>query len=275
MILATFGAAQHRRQATVVLEERAQALQERRSAVLARHRQHVLAMQRRSRSGLPQDVGDVLLDEVRLALFDDENRALAFAEANELGVDQRVRDVHHVQRNLRLAEHIGQPEPLQRPQDRVVAATLDGEADVVRVLREELVELALFDELDGGRPAVLDLLLLMQKARRRQHDAAHVAHRVLHRLLDRECGATVFRGNELPMHMAGADPQLQHDRRAARLRQVEAVLDGLHDARQVRTRIQQPDLRLHRKGVAALLHDRRALAVILADDDERSAEHAA
>lgn len=39
--------------------------------------------------------------------------------------------------------------------------------------------------------------------------------------------------------------------------------------------IEQPHLRLHREGVAALLHDRRALAVVFAHDDERAAQHAA
>ena len=40
-------------------------------------------------------------------------------------------------------------------------------------------------------------------------------------------------------------------------------------------RVEQPDLRLHREGVAALLHDRGAFAVVLADDDQRAAGDAA
>ena len=40
---------------------------------------------------------------------------------------------------------------------------------------------------------------------------------------------------------------------------------------QIGARVEQPELRFHRKGVAALLHDRRAFAVILADDDQRAA----
>jgi len=48
-----------------------------------------------------------------------------------------------------------------------------------------------------------------------------------------------------------------------------------HDRRQVRARVEQPDLRLHREGVAALLHDRGAFAVVFADDDERAAGDAA
>ena len=45
--------------------------------------------------------------------------------------------------------------------------------------------------------------------------------------------------------------------------------------RQVRPRVEQPHLRLHREGVAALLHDAGALAVVLADDDQRAAGHTA
>ena len=50
---------------------------------------------------------------------------------------------------------------------------------------------------------------------------------------------------------------------------------ALHDRGQVRARVEQPDLRLHREGMAALLHDRGAFAVVLADDDQRAAGHAA
>ena len=45
----------------------------------------------------------------------------------------------------------------------------------------------------------------------------------------------------------------------------------LDDAGQVGPRVQQPDLRLHRKRMAALLHDGGALAIVLADDDQRPA----
>ena len=48
----------------------------------------------------------------------------------------------------------------------------------------------------------------------------------------------------------------------------EAFLDHAHHRRQIGARIQKPDLRLHREGVGALLHDRGAFAVILADHDQ-------
>ena len=48
------------------------------------------------------------------------------------------------------------------------------------------------------------------------------------------------------------------------------MVHRLDDGRQVGTRVQQPELRFHRKGVAAFLHDGRAFAVILAQDDQRA-----
>ena len=75
--------------------------------------------------------------------------------------------------------------------------------------------------------------------------------------------------------MTGADAHFEHDRRVRGLRQFEAFLDHAHDRRQIGARIEQPDLRLHRIGVAALLHDRGAFAIILADDDQRAAGDAA
>ena len=90
-----------------------------------------------------------------------------------------------------------------------------------------------------------------------------------------KAGRTLSRGGEAAIDVAGADAQLQHDRRVRRLRQLEALLHRPHDRRQVRARIEQPDLRLHREGVAALLHDRGAFAVVLADDDQRAAGDAA
>ena len=99
--------------------------------------------------------------------------------------------------------------------------------------------------------------------------------RLFQRVLEREGRPHVVAGGEAAVDVAGADAQLQHHRRVRRLRQLEAFLHRLDDRGQVRARIEQPDLRLHREGVAALLHDRGAFAVVLADDDQRAAGHAA
>ena len=98
---------------------------------------------------------------------------------------------------------------------------------------------------------------------------------MLERVLERECRPHIVARGEAAIDVAGADAQLQHHRRVGRLRQLEALLHRVDDRRQVRARVEQPDLRLHREGVAALLHDRGAFAVILADDDERAAGDAA
>ena len=145
-----------------------------------------------------------------------------------------------------------------------------------RALGEELVQAVLLDELHRRRPALLDLLLLVHEgspAAARCGWCRGAASRA--RRASVNAGLTVVAGDELAVHVAGADAQLQHHRRVARLRQREAVLHRGDDRRQVRPRVEQPDLRLHREGVAALLHDRRALAVVLADDDQRAAGDAA
>ena len=51
---------------------------------------------------------------------------------------------------------------------------------------DELVEPALLDESHRGGPALLDLLLLVRVAGRRQDDAVDVARRVFERLVQRE-----------------------------------------------------------------------------------------
>ena len=77
------------------------------------------------------------------------------------------------------------------------------------------------------------------------------------------------------MYMAGADADLQHHRRIGGFRQREPFLDRLHQAFEIGPWVKQPDLRFHGKGMGPLLHDRGALAIVLADDDERSPGHSA
>ena len=87
-------------------------------------------------------------------------------------------------------------------------------------------------------------------------------------------GGHVVLGDEAAEHVAGADAQLQDDGRIGGLRQLEALLHRAHQRRQVGARVDQPQRRLHRERVRALLDDAGALAVVLADDDERAALHA-
>ena len=224
---------------------------------------------------LAQDRRQVLLDVVGLAFLDQQDGALAGAKARHLARHDRVRDVHHVQRNARIAVDVGETQPLEGANQRVVHAALDDDADVVDVLGEELVQAALLDEADRRRPALVDLFLLVRVGRRRQNDPVGGAPRRRQRIARRERRAPVGAGGEAAVDVAGADAQQQHHRRVARFRELEAGLHRRHHRRQVRPRVEQPDLRLHCERVAALLHDRRAFAIVFADDDERAAGDAA
>ena len=131
------------------------------------------------------------------------------------------------------------------------------------------------DEFDRRRPAVFDLLLLVQERGGRQHDPVGVAHRIFQRARKRKGGADIVAGRKAAMHMASANPHLQHDRRVRGFGQLKGIAHRLHDRRDVGPRIDQPDLRLHRKRMRTLLHDGRAFAVVFADDDERTSGDAA
>ena len=101
------------------------------------------------------------------------------------------------------------------------------------------------------------------------------AARVLHRVAQREARPHIVGGGEAAVHVAGADAHFEHHRRVGGLGELETLLHRVDDAGQVRARIEQPDLRLHRERVHALLHDRGAFAIVLADDDHRAAGDAA
>ena len=76
-----------------LVDELADAFAHHAAGVFAGHRQHVLAVHPGLDVGAAQDGVDGLLDVVRLAFLDDQDRLLAGAEADELLVDQRIGDV--------------------------------------------------------------------------------------------------------------------------------------------------------------------------------------
>ena len=256
-------------------DEGADPLAHRRGGVLARHRQQVLARQGRAYRRLAQDLAERLFDVVGLPLFDQQHRAFALTELDNLVGDQRIGDVEDVERDAARSPDVGQAQPLQRAQHAVVHAALENDADLADIAGHEFIQPAFPDELHRGRPARLDLLLLMMEGGRRQHDAAGIALGRLQRLTQGQRRFLVGLGAKAATHMTGPDTDLEHDRRVRRLGQFETGLDGSHDALEIRLGIEQPDLRLHRKGMAALLHDRGAFAVILADDDQGAARDAA
>ena len=258
----------------VLPDERPDAFQQDSASVFAAHGQHVFAVHPNVQVGLVQDAVDVLLDEVGLAFFHHQQAALARAKAFEFFVDQRVGDVQHIQRNVGLAEVVGQAQQLQRPHHAVVQATLHHDAKVLRTFRKEFVELVLLNELQGRWPARVGFFLLVQIAGGRQHDAVDIALGVFDGVFEGEAGPHVVAGGKPAMHMAGADAQFQHHRCVAGLGQLETFFHGMNDAGQIGAWIDQPDLRLHGKSVRALLHDAGALAVVFTHDQHGTASHA-
>ena len=218
---------------------------------------------------------DLLLDVVGRAFLDHQHGALAGAERAHLLRHQRIDDVEHVDRNARGAVEIGEVEPLERAQHAVGEAADHDDADVVEVAGDQLVELVLADECCAAGRRSSTLQPLLREDDRRMRELAIVeARRTGDAVLARIGGAPVVLGGELAGDVAGADAQLHHHRRVARLRQLEALLDHAHDGRQVGARIEQPHRGFHRVGIGALLDHARALAVVLAEDDHHAADHA-
>ncbi len=261
--------------ARVRLEEATQSVGEDVGRIFAAAWQDVLAGDARVQVAPMQDGRDRLLDEFGLPLLDHEHRALASAEGRELVVDQRVGDVHDVERHGCLAVDVREAQPLQRAHGAVVHAAEHHETDVAFSGAEGLVESVALDEIDSRWPALFQLLLLVGIGSRWQHDAVDVALCVLQRVARGKGRAHVVLTDEAAVHVAGPNADLQHHRCIRRFRQIETVLDRLHDRRQVRPWIEQPHLRLHREGVASLLHDRGAFAIVFAENDQCAAGHAA
>ena len=89
----------------------------------------------------------------------------------------------------------------------------------------------------------------------------------------RDCCWFIGFGLERPEHVASPDAKLHHHRRARRLRQFKAFLDEVNDVGEIRPRVEQPYRRFHRESVGAFLYDAGTLAIILADNDQRTALH--
>ena len=140
------GASAGSRSGRVFVDELADAVAHHAAGVFAGHRQHVLAVHPGLDVGAAQDGVDRLLDVVGLAFLDDQDGLLAGAEADELLVDQRIGDVHHVERHLAVAERVGEAVQHQRADRGVVEAALQHDADVVGLAVEELVEPVLLDD---------------------------------------------------------------------------------------------------------------------------------
>ena len=74
--------------------------------------------------------------------------------------------------------------------------------------------------------------------------------------------------------MTAAHPHHIKNWGVAGLRQLKGAFDHIDNAGQIGAWIDKPHLSLHGKGVGALLHNTRALAVVFANDNQRAADDA-
>ena len=260
---------------TRLLQERRDAAQKYFRRVITAARQASLPEDARRNVGAAQDDIDLLLDVVGRTFLDHQHGALADAELLHFLRHQRISDVEHIDRNSRDAVQIGEIEPRQRPQESIGEAAENDDADLADVARDEFVEFLVAGELLRRRQPLLELEPLLREDYRRMGElAVFETRRSLEPMPAAIGAAPVILGDELAGEVAGAHAQIDHHRRVARLGKLEALLDHAHDGRQIGPRIEQPDRGLHRIGVGALLNDARALAVILAEHDERAADDA-
>lgn len=150
--------------------------------ILARHRQRTLADEPRRTARLVEHRAERLFDIVGLTFLDDQHRLLAFTEGQELVIDQRIRHIEDVERNLRLAVDIGQSEALEAAHDGIVHAALKHDTDIGLLRPEHLVEPVPADVVERSGQPLVDLLMFMQERGGRQHDARRVAARIVQRI---------------------------------------------------------------------------------------------
>ena len=216
-----------------------------------------------------------MLDIFGLSFLDDQDRFLASRKPLDFLWHQRIDDVEAQHRHLGSSELIRKTDLLQRADQTVEDPALYDDPDAAMLAIKVLVEMMVFDEGTRRRHAHIILLFLVCVGDGRMRELLVVVRR---RFSDKRTGRDVRRyivlGLERALHVTGADPQFQHDRRIRRLRQLERALDAIDDCRQVRPRVHQPQRRFHRVSMGAFLDDARALAIVLADDDERAAHHA-
>ncbi len=255
--------------------ERGDAVDQRLRLVFAGARQRPLAEHACPNISAAQLDVDCVLDVGGRAFLDHQHCALVGAERAQLVRHQRERDVEHVDRDAACAVEIGEAEPRQRAEHAVGEPAKRDDAHVGEVAGDHFVELVLADECLCGREALLELEPLLREGDGRMRKLAVVeARRSGEAILAGEGGALVGLGLELAGDMAGADAQLHHHGRVARLGEREALLDHAHDRGQLGPRIEQPHRGFHGIGVGALLDHACAFAVVLAEDDHHAADHA-
>ena len=84
-----------------------------------------------------------------------------------------------------IAVGIRQTKTFQRPDQCVVHATLYDNPDMVAVSIENLVEPTIPNKIEGGRPARVDLFVLVLEGSRRQNDPVDITLRILQGIAQR------------------------------------------------------------------------------------------
>ncbi len=161
---------------------------------------------------LAQNLRGRLLDEFRLPLLDDQHRFLAGAELHPLIRHQRIGHIEAVQRDLGVTKRVGAAQELERAQRAVVEPTLQNDADVIGLTRNEVIQTLLGDETHRRRKALLDLLLLLRIRGRRQDDLAVVTRGRRQRVGRGKSRPPVGLGREPTIHMTRPDAEHQHHR---------------------------------------------------------------
>ncbi len=110
---------------------------------------------------MPQHCVQCLFDVIRLAFLDQQHRTLVRTELVDLILDDRVSNIHYVDRNLRAAECIRDAQSLHRADQRVVETALYDDADFLAFTLEHFVQLVRLDVFDGGGPAIPDFFLFV------------------------------------------------------------------------------------------------------------------
>ena len=257
------------------LQEGREAIADRLGGVFAGGRHQPLAVDAGLYIGFTKYHCYLLFYVFRTTFLLHQNCIFSGAKCLDLAGDEGVDDIEQEERDSARPEGVRQPDRLQAADHRIVEPALQNQADTTQISIEDLVQPMLADIGQGGGKPLFQFKFFLREGDRRVGQAGIVEGRRLGQAgMGADLGRDVVLRRERPLDMAGPHPQLQHYRGVRGLRQREGMLDYLGDAGQVRTRVQQPDSGLHGDREAALLDHAGALAVVLADHDQRAADDA-
>ena len=218
---------------------------------------------------------EAVFDKFRLAFLNEQHCLFVGAEPSDLIIDQRIGNVQHIDGNVGVAKAVRQPNQFQCANQIIVHSALDDDPDIAGMATEKFVHLVVADEFYCSWPAVLDLFPLVEEIGGRQNNPVGIALGIFHRVLQAKGRSHIILGDEFAIEVAGPDAKFQHHWCVRCFGQLKPRFDHFDDRGKMRTRVEQPDLRLHGKSVRPLLHDRRSFAIVLANNDQRAALDAA